>query len=265
MQEDSNPLSSANTSQTMYDHVYDIYEYAAETASGITNAASTQARNLYTKADELKNRYLTTDYLTTKAKQAIYAKVLPLSTPPDLDKQIKEVEGEIGFLTIFKSNRKSLLKDTLKEIEKERSKQSGNNKKLEALIQLKTDYKREIAGAKESLVKYRNLLEYLNIKKNSTIGGRFAGYAGMVANTAIPGSGTIIGTTLTAANVLLQRESVSILQDQDDVRSAEQRNVNIGTLLTVATTISSIAFTTFMMPVIKENFWRYWNATGPLG
>ena len=257
---------------SVFDHVYQAYDSVSKKAGVIAGTAASQAQRLYEKADELKNRYFTADFIKTKTKQTIIAKVLPLSTPQDLEKQIEKTTKEIKFLSKVKSQRESKLSqineriaDISQQIEKDKalpSKKKNLEKSLEFQKDLQINCKDQIAAAKKGLKNDQDILDYLDFKKKSTIGGRFTGWAGWVSDMAMPGSGRVVGTTLTAMNLLAQQNSINILPDNPHIRSEEQRR----TLLGVATTISSLAFATFAMPILKEaagTVWRSWYPLSP--
>ena len=74
----------------------------------------------------------------------------------------------------------------------------------------------------------------------------------MILNAALPGTGIVVGPALTALNLIAQQEKVNSLpQDKEMIRN-ERNNVNIGNLITIATTITSIAISTLIYPVIKD-------------
>lgn len=274
---DTNNSIPSEPENTLYDHVYEAYDAVSKKTGEIKGAASSQAKKLYSKADELKNRYLNAEYLTTKAKQTIHAKLLPLSTPKDLQKQMKKTTKEITFLSKVQSERESKLitinkriEALAEEIEKNKSnpaKKKNLENSLKFQKELQTNCAKQIKAAKKSIKSDQDILNYLELKKQSMIRGRFTGWAGWISNIAIPGSGRLVGVGLTAANLLSQQNSVNILPEQMNVRANEQKNVNIGTMLTVATTVSSIAFSVFAMPILKEaalTTWRTWYPFSPI-
>ncbi|HEV8052343.1 MAG TPA: hypothetical protein VGP47_07605 [Parachlamydiaceae bacterium] len=239
-------------SSSLYDHAYYAYGTAAKITGSIANTATTQAQNIYKKADELKNRYFTTDYAKSKASQAIRSKLSPLSIPLDLDKQIKKTKAEITFLKQLKLRSEFDLQATHEKIEIKKTNPSIKEK-LKDLHALESDYTERIAGTTQSIQEKEVILKYLNTQKKSVIGGHLTFYAGWISGMAIPGSGPVVGTTLTAMNLLTQQNSVNILPKNKNIRADEQKNVNFKTLFSVAYTVSSVAVGYFVIPIVKES------------
>lgn len=235
-------LQSNETAQ----HAANILSSTLNSVHSTTVYAYNQVGELYERVNDLKNRYLTVDYITLKAKHAVKAQVLPLSNPPGWDEKMKKVKKRLALQFKVKL-----------EIEQQIARlphRTAKNKHYKQNLALLTSNHEKICAIIEKTLKEE---EYLEKQRFSQISSRFAGYAGMASNALIPGSGILVKVAFTSAAAATQEQLLDILPEDLAHKSEEKRNVRLGTFSTAACTAASVAFSILVMPTVKEIAWHY--------
>jgi len=269
------PYDGSSYENPLYQH---SYESINSSPSGATDG-TTFEQTLRTVAD----RYLTCEFIKEKTTNALRAKISPLSAPPDFKNQHKEKQQDLVISKKIMKDRKKTLKSIdimLAKIEKQlehlnsllasnplKSQLINSQQKLIAdKKQFEIDrisISKQFEKSKENFLSNKAKVNYLNLKKQAQIGGRFTGYVGKVANVAVPGSGAIISTALTAASTLKQEQLANELPEvhlsDKAMKLQEQKNARYNTLITTASTLASIFFSIYAWPTIKETAWYLLN------
>lgn len=212
-----------------------------------------KSNKIYEKINELIKRYLTTKYLSLKAGQAIKAKILPLSNPAGWDEKMKQAKKRVFILKTLIESRKQLLNQLHQKLKTASPSSKTHLQETEA--KLKYQYQK----FNKNLNNARKHVEYLEKQRFSQVSSRFNGYIGMASNLILPGSGTLISVALTSASAVTQENLVELLPEDEKVKSLEKYNARLGTFITVASTVASIAFSLLIAPIIKETLFNNQN------
>lgn len=214
------------------------------------------------KVSDLSKRYLNIEYLTTKAIDATKAKILPLSNPPGWDQKVQETKASIGRIKILQVELQKRIKDRELELNTAAAQDvryrspEAKAKRIESINRVLTELREESEKIGQALAAKYELIDFYENQRAAQISARFAGYAGMAADTVVPGSGTITSLALTSLTTMNQVDSVSLLSEDNPKAQEERKNVRLGVVSTLACTIISLGFTYWALPALKNHFYN---------
>jgi len=217
--------------------------------------AKKQASKLTVDAQVFAKNHLTPAKLAETTKNSLLnaatAKIFPFSDPPGWKDDM------------FKASRAvQVLRQSITKIEKELDPLNSQIKSIENYSikdsRLKPLYTRrdelvELLKARiEQLDSAETRVRYLDDYRAAEIKKRLAGYLGMALNAAVPGTGVIAGTFVTAQETSAQYNNTEKLPQGHAFTEKERKNMKLKVAATVACSVASLAGTFYVIPIVKE-------------
>lgn len=204
-------------------------------------------KELITNLTEKISPYCTKDFINTKAKDLVIAKVAPLSTPNDLARALKKAKSHRSYLTSMHrafSRDLKVVKDKIAHLE---NKEQPPTAKLNTLKESKVHLEERLEGLKSAINKTSQYIEHLKIKKKAILAGRMTGYLGTAADMVVPGSGAGVKLALTTTITAMPEVSAAKL-----THAQEKRSVHWSTAFTAMSFIASTAVSYYIWPAVNQ-------------
>ena len=228
-----------------------FYQQASDTVAYGVNSVLSSATFAASKLHQLGQRYMTRAYLTEKVTDAAKAKMLPLSDPAGWNDKIEEARAKVARLTPIKLDAARKLKSLNYQIATCED-QTSNEKYLTPLKEKQTSIQKLYDAASSSLNAAHDEIDYLETQRKVQIGARFASYVGHGTNLIVPGAGIPSSLLITGASIMAQQNLVQNLSAKSTIAEKERYSVFCGTCATLACTITSLVFSVWCMPMIKD-------------
>lgn len=259
---DKNTSYTSHVNNSLYSHSYEF----------ISNAIDKDTKqNLKKSMQDIKHKLKDPEFFKEKIKNLLISRFAPLTTPADLESQIKETKFELVILSKMVHDRKiklDVVNKKLIAINKEFSKIKFDHKPTESqktLFETKNKLKTEKKSIEDQFTRFnfslkilKENLAYFETRVKLETSGRFNGYIGQAVNAVVK-TGPLAAVALTAANTAVQVKLAYDLPANSRLSAKEKKNARYNSMVTLACTAASVVFSLYIFPTVKETAWYLWN------